>query len=368
MSIYVSLVSFWSGISSLLFWWCVWSPLSVSNRQREASDPRIDSRTFIDLVVVASLALLPVVILNTTGNTTGPIRVAIGILFVFVLPGYALTAALFPRDRVDWQWFSSEGPSPPARGKLSSLEYVIVSVGLSLFVVPLTVIFLNFAPVAIAPVTVLTGVFLVTLFGVVVAAVRRALLPSHSRFRVAPGRLLDGIRGTDTTTRRVNAAVAGLLLLSAAVAGSTLATSQGAETYTEFYLLTENNETGELTAANYPSTLGPGEPRQLHVGVGNHESRAMNYTVVVQLQQVESSNGTDRVTDRSELARYGTSIDAGKTDVRELGLTADPTRGGKQQRLAFLLYRGAAPDDPDTSSAYRTTHIWVEVTTEGGQT
>lgn len=340
----------------------------MSSRQREASDSWVDIWTFIDLVVVASLALLPVVLLNATGSSTGPIRVAIGVLFVFFLPGYALTAALFPRDRADWQWGSSERSNPSTSGELSSLEYGLVSIGLSIFVVPLTVIFLNFAPLAIGPVTVLTGVSLVTLAGVIVAAVRRALLPSRRRFRVAPGRLLDEIRGTDHTTRCVNAAVAASLLLSVAIAGSTIATSQGAETYTEFYLLTENEDTGELTAADYPSTLGPGNPRRVHVGIGNQEPRAMNYTVVVQIQQLESVNGTDRVTNRSELDRYGTSIDAGEEDVRELKLTANSTLQGDQLRVAFLLFRGAAPDEPTTSSAYRTTHLWVEVTTEGGQT
>lgn len=340
----------------------------MSSQQRRVSDPWLDIWAFIDLVAVAGLAPLPVLFLSVIGDGTGPIRVALGVLFVFFLPGYALTAALFPRARADWRWFRSEVSNTSTSGKLSSLERIVVSVGLSLFVIPLYVVFLNFAPLAIAPVTVLSGLSLVIIVGAVVAAIRRALLPSHLRFRVAPGRLIGGIREADQTTRRVNTVVAGLLLLSACIAGGTIATSQGAETYTEFYLLTENEETGNLTAADYPSTLASGEPRRIHVGIENHESRPMNYTVVVQLQQVESVNGTDRVTERSELDRYRTSIDSGQTDVRELQLTAETELRGAQLRLAFLLYTGAAPETPATSSPYQTTHIWVEVPDRGGRT
>lgn len=333
-----------------------------------ASDPWVDVWAFIDLVAVAGLAPLPVLFLSVIGEGTGPIRVALGLLFVFFLPGYALTAALFPRARADWRWFSSEASHTSTSRKLSSLERLVVSVGLSLFVVPLYVVFLHFSPLAVAPVTVLSGLSLVIIVGAVVAAIRRALLPLHLRFRVAPERLLDGLTGADQTTRRVNAAVVGLLLLSASIAGGTIATSQGSETYTELYLLTENEETGNLTADNYPSTLAPGEPRRIHVGVENHESRPMNYTVVVQLQQVESVNGTDRVTERSELDRYRTTLDSGTTDVRELQLTTETELRGSNLRLAVLLYAGAAPDTPATSSPYRATHIWVEVPDSGGRT
>jgi len=32
---------------------------------------------------------------------------------------------------------------------------------------------------------------------------------------------------------------------------------------------------------------------------------------------------------------------------------------GDRLRVAYLLYRGSVPDDPDVANAYRELHLWI---------
>ena len=99
-----------------------------------------------------------------------PVRVVLGLLLVLFLPGYSLIAALFPR-----------------KDDLDGIERIALSFGLSIAVVPLLGLALNYTPLGIRLVPVLLGLSLFTVLLAVVAGVRRVWMPEAERFVVAVG-------------------------------------------------------------------------------------------------------------------------------------------------------------------------------------
>ena len=341
-----------------------------------------DLAAVLAVVVLTNLAVfLPVV-------NDSPIRVVVGLVFVLFVPGYAFIAALFP-----------EAGEPPTgtdddettenglqdRG-IDGIERTALSFGLSIAVVPLIGLVLNFTPFGIRLVPILVSISGFTVITTVVAAVRRWELPEEERFRVpyhewlASGKSeLFAPDSTADATLNVLLVVAIVLATSSVVYA--VAVPQQGEQFTEFYVLTEN-ETGDLVAADYPEELVAGQPEPIHVGVENNEYETIEYTVVVQLQEVELEEGqtptagqnnttvtTVVVTDRAELDRYSTTVPHNESDIRRHNLSVDAGTAsefeGQDRRVKFLLYRDEVPARPTADNAYRDLHLWVEVRAEG---
>ena len=341
-----------------------------------------DLAAVLAVVALTNLAVfLPVV-------NDSPIRVVVGLVFVLFVPGYAFIAALFP-----------EAGEPPTgtdddettenglqdRG-IDGIERTALSFGLSIAVVPLIGLVLNFTPFGIRLVPILVSISGFTVITTVVAAVRRWELPEEERFRVpyhewlASGKSeLFAPDSTADATLNVLLVVAIVLATSSVVYA--VAVPQQDEQFTEFYVLTEN-ETGDLVAADYPEELVAGQPEPIHVGVENNEYETIEYTVVVQLQEVELEEGqtptagqnnttvtTVVVTDRAELDRYSTTVPHNESDIRRHNLSVDAGTAsefeGQDRRVKFLLYRDEVPAQPTADNAYRDLHLWVEVRAEG---
>ena len=100
----------------------------------------------------------------------------------------------------------------------------------------------------------------------------------------------------------------------------------------------------------------------------NNEYEPIEYTVVVQLQAVEIEDNESRVTDRTELERYSTTVPHNESDIRNRSLAVDNETAtayqGQDRRVKFLLYRDEVPAQPTADNAYRDLHLWVEVRTE----
>lgn len=343
--------------------------------------PRPVRKLPADLAAVLLLTGVTLVVTLTPVIRETPLRVVFGLPFVLVLPGYALVAALFPEagDGHTSEEAEENGAGDESgRGSgVDGVERVALSFGLSIAVVPLVGLVLNFTPFGIRLVPVLVSVSLVTAGGAVVAARRRRLLPAEERFRVpyqgwyagARAELFEPDSGTDAA---LNVLLVVSILLAVSSVGYAVAVPSQGESFTEFYLLTED-ENSDLVAADYPTEFVAGEGRELVIGVGNQEHEAVTYTVVVQLQQVEfdppdeQTNGsaaanvtTVRVRETETLGQFETQLAHNETMTRQY--TVRPTLVGENMRLAFLLYRGSSPPEPTVDNAYRETHLWVNVT------
>jgi uncharacterized membrane protein len=312
-----------------------------------------------DLVATAGVTVLTLgaVLLPVVRET--PLRTVLGVVFVLFVPGYALVAALFPAARRDY----AAGDKIRDGESLTGIERAALSLGASITVVPLVGILLNFSPPGLQLVPLVISLTAFVLGSTIIAVYRRQSLSPEDRFELPWRELLERARaGVQENDSRVDTVLNVLLVLSVVVAtvsfAYTVAAPQSGESFTEFYLLTETPN-GELTAGGYPSEFVAGEPRSLVVGVENQERHPVNYTVVVELHQVETENDTTRMLQTVRLRSFETRLEHNESWQRRHSLA--PELLGEELRLTYMLYRGAPPETPTPENAYRELHIWVDV-------
>ena len=129
--------------------------------------PTISKRIPADLALVVILTLACILFVLAPRLNETPVRVLLGLLLVLFLPGYSLIAALFPR-----------------RDDLDGIERIALSFGLSIAVVPLIGLGLNYTQYGIRLVPVLLGLSLFTILLALVAYIRRAWVSGAERFGV----------------------------------------------------------------------------------------------------------------------------------------------------------------------------------------
>ncbi|RLM95912.1 DUF1616 domain-containing protein [Haloarcula sp. Atlit-7R] len=311
----------------------------------------------IGVVILTNLAALLPVVSDT------PVRIGAGLVFVLFIPGYAFIAALFPEAGSGPTADEENGTNPQADG-IDGIERTALSFGLSIALVPLVGLVLNFTPWGIRLLPILVSLSGLTLVLTAVAAVRRWALPADERFRVPYRTWLSAGRDelfspASRTDAVLNVLLVLSILLAAASVGYAITVPKDGERFSEFYLLTED-EDGELVADGYPTEFRQGEGRSLIVGIGNQEHERTEYTVVAELQRVERVGNETQVRERSELRRFQPTLGHNETWQRQHEVT--PGMTGDRLRLQYLLYRGSPPATVDQSTAYREVHLWVNVT------
>jgi uncharacterized membrane protein len=342
-----------------------------------------------DLSVTVALVAATVLAVFLPVVSDSPLRILFGLAFVLFLPGYAFVAALFPEsgdppmvdgaaagDDATVGGGAAAGDASMAervgdRG-IDGIERVALSFGLSIAITPLLGLVLNFTPwgIRLVPIVVAVGGF--TLLAAVLAARRRWELPEDERFQV-PYRewAASGREELFQPETRADAALNALLVVSVVVAAASVsyavAVPKQGESFTEFYVLTEN-ESGDLVADGYPTEFVAGESKPVVVGVSNQEHEQTRYSVVIELHRVEFVQGANnttriRVLEEEELDRFGTQLDHNETWHRDYEVASTMT--GTNLRLTFLLYRGSPPADPTVDNAYRELHLWVNVSEPG---
>ena len=205
------------------------------------------------------------------------LRVLFGIPMVLFIPGYALIAALFPGAR-----------------DIDSIERIALSFGLSIAVVPLIGLALNYTPWGIRLDPVVIVVCLLTIVLCLFAQYRRARLLPEERF-VLP---LDTIRQSLSRAffpggiSRLDRIISLLLLIAIIAAVATtlyvIVVPKEGEKFTEFFILGEKGK-----AADYPSRLSAGSNTSLFIGIGNHEYRNLTYTVETYLVNMSFDENTN---------------------------------------------------------------------------
>jgi uncharacterized membrane protein len=120
-----------------------------------------------DLLAVALLALATLVFTLTPMASLAVVRIPLGLVIVLFVPGYSLIAALFPR-----------------KNDLDGIERLALSFGLSIAVVPLIGLGLNYTPWGIRLTPVVVSLALFTLAMAAAAHWRRLSLPSEDRLAI----------------------------------------------------------------------------------------------------------------------------------------------------------------------------------------
>ncbi len=260
------------------------------------------------------------------------------ILLVLFVPGYVLVAALFPGNKeIDW------------------IERIALSLGLSIAIVPLLGLALNYTPFGIrfAPIVSTTALFTV-LVGAA-AYWRRTRLPLQDRLSAT----LEVQRLAWREYRLMDKALTIGLTASIVVAGSVLAyvvvTPRPGERFTEFYILGPGGN-----ASGYPTKLNVSEPGTVILGVVNHEAATVNYTVRVDLVGVDLVyNATGRYNEtvernRTALAWFNVTLGDGENWTESYTFAIAAVGLWKVQ---FLLFR-----EGDITTVYQDPlHLFVTV-------
>jgi uncharacterized membrane protein len=268
-----------------------------------------------DLIAIwlATIALL-VAILLAPNN---PARIVLGLPFVLFFPGYVLIAALYPR-----------------RSDLDGVERVALSLGLSLAVVPLIGLVLNYTPwgIRLTPILVSLALFITVCS---VAAVRQRMRHSAAeRFAGDIRPLLQAVKSLPWVSLALALGVIGVLLFAGFRFG-VLGGSRVGEPFTEFYVLGPSGK-----AEGYPRRLMVGEPGSVIVGVINHEGHTAHYRMEVQA-------GADRLVSQESLVL----ADGEKREDRVDIVLRRPAR---QVKVEFVLFMEGA------AVPYRRLHLWVD--------
>lgn len=198
-----------------------------------------------DLVAALVWTVLTLIAVYLPVVNQSPIRIIFGLPLVLLVPGYVLIAALFPRsDDLDW------------------IERIALSFGLSIAVVPLIGLALNYTPWGIRLDPILVSLSLFTLVMTIAAAFRRTSLPVAEQLTVPVVEVVAAIRAElfEAGQTRLDRALSIVLVLSVLAAiGTTayvIAVPKEGEHFSEFYILG-----AEGKAADYPTSFPLNTPQ-----------------------------------------------------------------------------------------------------------
>lgn len=280
-----------------------------------------------DLLICVLLALATMVF-TLTPLADLPVRIPLGLAMVLFIPGYSLIAALFP-----------------LKTDLDGIERTALSFGLSIAVVPLIGLGLNYTPWGIRLVPVVISLTIFTILMTVVAYFRRSSLPNEDRFAVEFQKNLISIKKElmADDKSRMDRALTIILIITIIISISALiyviVTPKQGEKFTEFYILGPSGK-----AYDYPTSVLAGNKSTVIVGVVNHEYTPVNYTM-----NMVFSN--DTILSR----RIG--LENNQTWERPVDYTLNKT--GDFQKLEFMLHK-----EGNFSAPYRELHLWVNVSQE----
>lgn len=286
----------------------------------------------LDLSLVAGLVILTDISVLVPALSGSFLRTVLGILLVLFLPGYALTAALLPEKK-----------------DLEGIERTLLSLGLSIAVVPLMGLGMNYTVWGIKEVPILIGLSVFTLLVCGVAFYRRLRLPEAEAFELTVKTSISALKAEflEEPSSRVNKAFAALLVVSMLASLGSVAYIIGnpreGEPFTEFYILGPDR-----IAENYPTEYALGDSGTVVVGITNREYKTVDYTMEVRLE-----NHSLPLPENQKYIRLDHNVSW------EEPVTFTPTVEGKNMKLEFLLFNKTEKNVP-----YRNVHLWINVTKE----
>jgi uncharacterized membrane protein len=284
---------------------------------------------FADLILVTCVVLVALVVAIIPALSVSIIRPIIGTIVVLFVPGYAFIAALFPR-----------------KATLANGVRLALSFGLSIVIVPLLELALNYTRWGIQLGSTLIVIVVFTLLCSIVASVRRYRLPRERRFAINwPDwhhiRLKAARLGGTRFDRTLSVVLIIAIITPVAVTSYAVVMPKPNEHFTEFYLLGTND-----TLSNYTTQYKVGVPTPVTVVIVNHEKTDVTYDLVV-----TANNSTQREIIYSEQVM----IPSGQQWEKSIDLVLN--HPSDNALLDFALYANQTTTNP-----YRDVHLWVNVT------
>jgi uncharacterized membrane protein len=258
-----------------------------------------------ELLIIIILTVLLGVIVYYSPNSI--LRAVLGLPVLLFFPGYALLAALFPK-----------------RSALGSIEWMAFSLGVSIAVVSLIGVILNYTPwgITLRSALIANAVF-------VIAA---SLAAWWQRFRLADAERVHFRLNLELPFGKnrsiADNVISGVLTLAILGAIVTMVYAYAApkegEKFTEFYILGPGGK-----AADYTREMVAGQEGSIVIGIINREREAASYRVTVEIDGRENGKmGPIRLADGEKWEEQMNFV---------------PDRVGDNQKLELYLYKNNSP-------------------------
>ncbi|MCD6144340.1 DUF1616 domain-containing protein [Thermococcus sp.] len=290
------------------------------------------SKDYWDLITIIALSLLLDLLIAFYPDSL--LRKALGLAFVLFFPGYVFITALFPEKK-----------------ELDNLERLALSFGLSIAIVPLIGLGLNYTPWGIRLIPILVSLTVFNLIFAVAAIYRRANAVDPWIPRISIEKLKEELEWEKSS--KLDKALTVILIIaiisSIATLGYVITHPKPGEKFTEFYILGPGGK-----AADYPTDLFVGEKARVILGIANHEYRNVTYHVEVWLVNLTYDFETNEtiiynmyIVDyfNVTLPHKPVDIEGNWTPQWETNYTFTINRPGKWQ-LWFLLFKDERPPLP----------------------
>ncbi len=270
-----------------------------------------------DLLLLNIITILLITIV--TFFPSNALRIILGLPFLLFFPGYTLVTALFPR-----------------KTSLNSIERVALSFGLSIAVVSLIGLILNYTPWGIKLYPILISLTIFIMVTSLVAWYRRWGIAEAERFTIPFHLNLAPWRGQGSANKVLSVILIMAILGAAGTLIYAIAAPKVGEKFTEFYILSLEGK-----AIDYPREMKVGEQGEVLVGIINREHETVSYWVDVKIDGVRESQ-----IDLLKLEH---------NEKREEIVSFTPHRAGDSQKVEFLLYKDRK------SVSYLMLHLWIDV-------
>ena len=211
-----------------------------------------------------------------------------------------------------------------------------MSIGLSLAVVPLLGLGLNYTPWGVRFYPVLVSLFLFSLLMSIAAAYRRRTLPIEDRFVPTLSVNMPRWGGLSRLDKFMSAGLVACVVVAGGLTVHFASMPRVGERFTEFYALGSGGN-----IADYPTNLTLGESGTVILGVVNHEYEQVNYTIIIKLDN-ETIGTINNITLNHEMKW-------------EENYTFTPEKTGDMMKLDFLLFREGLYEP------YRSLRLWITV-------
>jgi uncharacterized membrane protein len=248
-----------------------------------------------------------------------PLRIILGIPFVLFFPGYVLITTLVP---------GKEG--------MSGIERIALSFGLSIALVILIGLGLNYTPFGIKLTPIMFSVAGVMLALSIIARFRTRRLLSEKRFSISINLSPASIWRGSPFDKALSVILVIVILGSLGAVAYTIAKPKPGEEFAEFYILGPGGK-----AEDYPSSVKAGEKAKVTGGIINNFRTPVSFRIEV---TIDGTNNTEIGPINLEpKAKWEEEIDFTTSTV------------GTDQKVEFFLYKD------NNSEVVESLHLWVDV-------
>ncbi|NJE06979.1 DUF1616 domain-containing protein [Thermococcus sp. M39] len=290
-------------------------------------------KKYWDLITIIALSLLLDFLIFYYPESLA--RKALGLAFVLFFPGYVFITALFPKKK-----------------ELDNLERLALSFGLSIAIVPLIGLGLNYTPWGIRLIPILVSLTVFNAIVGIIAIYRRAKAREPWIPWIDIEKLKEELEWDKAS--KLDKALTVILIIAIFSSIATLAYvithPKPGEKFTEFYILGPNGK-----AADYPTELKVGEEGRVILGIANHEYRNVTYYVEVWLVNLtyDFETNTTHIYNMYLMDRFNVNLPHKPIDIEgnwtpqwETNYTFSIDKPGKWQ-LWFLLFKDGEPPLPE---------------------